>query len=150
MALQVCRMDVWVAGIEDRPGGLAEKLAPLAEAGAQLEFVLARRAPEKPGTAVVFLSPLKGAKQLRAAQAAGFHKSQSIHALRVEGPDRPGLGARITGALAGKGINLRGLSAAVIGKRFVLHLALDSSADAAKAARVLIRDLVSRPGVRLR
>jgi len=137
MALQMRRMDVWVAGIEDRPGGLSGKLAPLAGAGAQLEFVLARRAPDKPGTAVVFLSPLKGAKQLKAAQRAGFHKSKSIHALRVEGADRPGAGAKITQALADKGINLRGLSAGVIGKRFVLHLALDSPADAAKAARVL-------------
>ena len=34
MALNITRVDVWVAGIEDRPGGLAEKLAALAEAGA--------------------------------------------------------------------------------------------------------------------
>jgi len=137
MALEVMRIGIWVAGIEDRPGGAAEKLAALAEAGAQLEFALARRAPDKPGTAVLFVSPVKGARQIRAARAAGFHKSESIHALRVTGPDKPGLGAKITDALAAKDINVRGLSAAVIGKQFVLHLALDSSSDATKAARVL-------------
>ena len=56
MALTVKRADVWAARINDRPGGLAEKLVALAEAGVQLEFVVARRAPEKPGAGVVFLA----------------------------------------------------------------------------------------------
>ena len=34
MALTVTRSDVWAASIVDRAGGLAEKLAALAEAGA--------------------------------------------------------------------------------------------------------------------
>ncbi len=42
MALDVARVNIWVAGIEDRPGSLAEKLALLSEAGAQLEFVMVR------------------------------------------------------------------------------------------------------------
>ena len=137
MAMVVTREDVWVAGIKDRPGGLAEKLRALSAAGALLEFVIARRAPDKPGTGVVFLTPLKGRAQLAAAKKAGFHKSKSMHSLRVEGPDKPGVGAAITEALAEKGINLRGLSAAAIGKRFVLHLAVDSAADATKAGRLL-------------
>ncbi len=137
MALDVARVDVWAASLEDRPGGLAEKLAALADAGAQLEFVISRRAPDKPGTGVVFLTPLKGAAQLRAAKQAGFEKTKSLHSVRVAGPDKPGLGARITQALADAGLNLRGLSAAAIGKRCVVHLALDSSADASKAVRVL-------------
>ena len=137
MALNVTRLDIWAASIEDRPGGVSEKLGPLAEAGAELEYVLARRAPDKPGTGVLFVSPVKGAKQIAAAKRAGFHKSKSIKAVRVEGRDKPGLGAKITEALAAKNINIRGLSAAVLGKRFVLHLALDSAADASKAARIL-------------
>jgi hypothetical protein len=137
MALSVARVDVWAASIEDRAGGLAEKLTALAEAGAHLEFVIARRAPDKPGTGVVFLTPLKGAAQVRAAKKAGFEKTKSLHSVRIEGPDKPGLGAKMTQALAEAGINLRGLSAAAIGKRCIAHLALDSSADATKAARIL-------------
>jgi len=137
MAFKVSRVDIWVGSIKDRPGGLAEKLCALADAGAQLEYVMARRAPEKPGTGVLFLAPLRGAKQLAAAKKARLRKSKSIFAVRIEGPDRPGLGACITGALADKGINLRGLSAGVIGRRFVVWLALDSSADAAEAVRAL-------------
>ena len=139
MALNITRVDVWAAGIEDRPGGLAEKLAALAEAGAQLEFVIARRAPDKPGTGVAFLTPLKGAAQIRAAKKAGFEKTKSLHSVRIDGPDKPGLAAQMTQTLAEAGVNLRGLSAAAIGKRCVMYLALDNSADATKATRILKR-----------
>ena len=137
MTLNVSRMNIWVAGVEDRPGRLAAKLDTLAAAGAEIEFILARRAPEKRGTGVVFLSPIKGARQIAAARKAGLRKAKSLHAVRVEGRDRPGLGAKLTATLAAKGVNLRGLSAAVIGRKFVAHLALDSSADAAKVTRAL-------------
>ena len=139
MALEVSRVDVWAATLEDQPGGLAQKLAALAEAGVQLEFVIARRSADQPGTGVVFLTPLKGPVQLRAARKAGFEKTPSMHSLRIEGPDKAGLGAQLTQALAEAGINLRGLSAAAIGKKFIMHLAVDSSADATKAAQLLKR-----------
>ena len=137
MALDVSRVDVWAAGMQDKPGALAAKLAALADAGAEIEFIIARRAPDKRGTGVVFLTPLEGAKQIAAARKARFRKTRSLRSVRVEGRDKPGLGAKLTAALAAEGINLRGLSAAVIGKRFVMHLALDQAADATKAVRVL-------------
>lgn len=137
MKLKVSRTDTWAATIDDRPGGLADKLAALAAAGANLEFIIARRAPEQRGSGVVFVTPLKGAKQIKAAEAAGFQKTASLHSLRVEGADKPGMGAKLTGALADAGINLRGLSAAALGNRSVTHLALDTAQDAAKVATVL-------------
>jgi len=135
--MEIKRVDVWAASIKDRPGGLAEKLALLAEAGADLEFIIARRAPEKRGQGVVFLTPLKGPKQLRVAKAAGFAKTTSLHSLRIAGPDKPGIGGKIAQAVADAGLNLRGMSAAAIGRRFVCHLAFDNSADAASARRAL-------------
>ena len=137
MALKVSRTDTWAASIDDRPGGLGDKLAALAAAGANLEFIIARRAPEQRGSGVVFVTPLKGAKQTKAAEAAGFQKTGSLHTLRVEGADRPGMGAKLTRALGEAGINLRGFSAAALGRRHVTHLALDTATDAAKAAAVL-------------
>jgi hypothetical protein len=139
MKVKVARADVWAATIEDRPGGLAGKLRALAEAGANLEFVIARRAPDRPGTGVVFVAPVKGVRQTKAAAAVGFAKAKSLHSVRIEGADKPGIGACVTAALAGAGINLRGLSAAAIGKRFVLYLAVDSAATAAKAQQVVRR-----------
>jgi hypothetical protein len=137
MKLNVSRTDTWATVIDDRPGGLADKLAALAAAGANLELIVARRAPEQRGSGVLFVTPLKGAKQIKAAEAAGFQKTESLHSLRVEGADKPGMGAKLTQALAEAGINLRGLSAAALGKRYVSHLALDTAKDAVKAAAAL-------------
>ena len=137
MSLTVKRVDVWAASIEDQPGGLAGKLAPLAEAGADLEFVVARRAPDKPGTGVVFITPLEGDAQTEAAAGAGFAVAESLHSVRVEGDNAPGIGAQMTKKLAEAGINLRGLSAAVIGERFIMYLALDTAEDADKAMSLL-------------
>jgi hypothetical protein len=39
---------------------------------------------------------------------AGLSPATGVAALRVEGTDRPGLGAKMTGAIADAGINLRG------------------------------------------
>ena len=139
MPLNVTQVKVWSASLEDRAGSLAGKLDALAKAGANLEFVIARRAPDKPGTGVVFVTPVQGEAVVKAAQGAGFAVSESLHSVRVEGPDAPGLGAKMTAALAQAGINLRGLSAAAIGNRMVCHLALDTGADATKAADVLKR-----------
>ena len=137
MKLEVVREDVWAAGIEDRPGGLAEKLEVLAQAGVNLEFVIARRSPEKPGTGVVFVTPVKGAQQVKAARQAGFDKTASLHAVAIAATDKPGLAAKLTRYLAEAGINLSGFSAAAIGRRATFHLAFDSAADANKAMRRL-------------
>jgi len=137
MAYSVKRVDVWSGTIKDRPGGLAEKLEVLGEAGACLEFVFARRAGH--GVGVAFLAPLKGAKQLKAAAAAGLSKTADLQAVRIEGPDKPGLGAKITCALGDAGVSMRGLSAMALGRRCMVYIALDSKKDAAKAQRVLAR-----------
>ncbi len=137
MKISVSRADVWAATIEDRPGGLAEKLEALAAAGANLEFVVSRRMPDKPGKGVVFITPLKGAKQLKAGQAAGFQTSKGLHSVRVEGTDQPGSGAKMIRARADAGINLKGVSGAALGRKFVGHLALDTPEDATKALAVL-------------
>ena len=131
------RVDTWVASIPDRTGALAAKLKALAAGGCNLEMVIARRVGDQSGKGVVFVTPIKGAKQVGAAGEAGFAKSSSLHTLRVEGVNKPGQGARIAAALADHGLNLRGVSAAAIGNKFVCHIALDTEADAVRAARFL-------------
>ena len=139
MKLKITRAVVWAADIEDRPGGLAEKLEALAKAGANLDFILARRAPESPGMGVVFVAPLRGAKQMRAASDAGFLKTEIMHAVRVAGRNRPGFGSEITAAIAAAGLSLRGCSAIAVGPRFVGYLALDGPKEADRAIRALRR-----------
>ena len=137
MRLDVSRVDVWVAELEDRPGGLAEKLETLATAGIDLEFVSARRAPEKPGTGVVFVAPIGGARHVRAAREAGFEKSESLHAIRIDTGNKPGFSAELTKLLADAELNLRGFTGEAISNRALFYIAFDSSADAGKAVRRL-------------
>jgi len=137
MSLTVQRTSVWAASIEDRPAGLAEKLAALNGSGAHLEFILARRAPDLPGQGVVFIAPLKGAKQLRVADKAGFFPTEALHAVRVEGTDKAGLAQRLSETLAAANLNLRGFSAATLGRKFVAYLAFDDDEEARSAIRAL-------------
>ncbi len=69
MAYTVSKVDIWTGEIEDQVGGLAGKLESLADAGADLEVVIARRQPDRPGKGVVFLGPVAGAKSKKAAEA---------------------------------------------------------------------------------
>lgn len=137
MGISVERVDVWAASISDKPGGLASVLSGLRDVGADLDFIVARRAPDKPGTGVVFVAPLRGDKVIEAATNLGFDLTNSLHSLRVEGTNKAGRAAELTGKLSQAGINLRGLSAATTGEKFIMYLAVDSEADADKAAKIL-------------
>ena len=137
MDLIVERVEVWAATIDDKPGSLATTLTGLREAGADLNFILARRAPEQSGRSVVFVTPLYGDAELQAAATLGFNPTATVHAVRVEGENRPGIAAELTALLAAAGINLRGFSGAVLGTLFVRYLGLDSADDAAQAASIL-------------
>jgi hypothetical protein len=137
MAYIVSKVPMWIGRIKDRVGGLAEKLDALADAGADLELVIARRQRHMPGEGVVFLGPVTGAKVQKAAKSVGLARARDLVALRVEGTNRPGEGRRLTQLLASAGLNLRGLAASVMGKKFVAFLAFDTEADASKAVRLL-------------
>ena len=139
MPLRVTKIDVWSGEISDRPGGLAGILESVAAAGANLEMVVARRQADKPGTGIVFLAPLRARKAQAAAMAAGLRTDEGVAALRVEGADRAGTGARLVRAIAAEGLNLRGVSAAAIGGRYVIYFAFDREADASSAVRAIRR-----------
>jgi hypothetical protein len=131
------RVDVWAASIKDEPGGLAKVLSSLRDAGADLELIIARRAPEEPGTGVVFLAPLRGDEEVSTAAMLGFNVTSSVQSVRVEGDNEPGVAAVLSEMLAQAGINLRGLTAAAMGTRFIMYIGLDSAADAAKVIEIL-------------
>ena len=128
-------VDVWAATIEDKPGALAYVLAELREAGGDLQFIIARRA--EPGEGVVFVTPLRGDREITAAAQVGFNVAYSLHSVRIMGRDRPGIGAELTQKLAEGGINLRGFSASVIGTQFLAYAAVDSLDDANKVIELL-------------
>jgi len=137
MKLKITKGEMWKATIDDRPGGAAAVLDPVARAGADFEFAFARRAPEMPGRGLLFVTPVKGKKAVAAAQAAGLGPAPDMHLLRVEGGDKPGTTAAIARALADAGISFRAFSATAVGRSFKGFLVLDSAEDAARAAGVL-------------
>ena len=139
MTLKVSRVDLWTASIDDRAGGAADKLEPLSKAGANFEFVFSRRTPEQPGRGMLFVTPVKGAKVVQAAQTAGFTKPENLHSVRIEGANKPGVTAKAARALANAGISFRAMSATGIGSKFVSYVALDTAEDAAKAVSLLKR-----------
>src|SRR6516225_5680980 len=114
MAYTVNKVDMWAGEIDDRVGGLAAKLEALANAGADLEVVVARG---QPGKGVVFLGPVKRGKPQEAAQAAGLAKANDLVSLKVKGTNKPGACHRLTRLLADAGINLRGLAATAMGAK---------------------------------
>jgi hypothetical protein len=118
-------------------GGLTQALEPLADAGADLSFVIARRRSDLSGSGVVFVGGLRGAKQLKAAHSVGISKAKDVAGLRIQTPDKPGLVYRLSAALAAAGINLRGVFAAPTGRQCVLMLAFDSAEDRDRAAKLL-------------
>lgn len=140
MDLLVEREEVWAASIQDRPGALGEMLTALADAGADLDFVIVRRAPDKPGTGVIFVTPLRGDREWSAATNLGFSVTTRLHSIRVEGPNQKGIVAKLAKAIGAAGINLRGMSAAAIGTQFVAHFGVDSAEDE-KAVIELLRKL---------
>lgn len=137
MRLKVQVVDMWAAEVEDRPGAMAKKLAALRQAGADLHFVLARRADDTPGTGVLFVAGLKGKRQTKAAEDQGFLLTHALHSLRVEGWNQSGAAATAAEALAKARVNVRGLAAAVSGRKFVAYIATDTARQASKAVKAL-------------
>ena len=128
-------VNVWAATIEDKPGQLAHVLAELREAGADLQLIIARRA--EPGKGVVFVTPLRGDREIAAAAQVGFNIAHTLHSVRVMGHDRPGVAAELTEKLADGGINLRGFSVSVIGTQYLAYAAVDSPNDANRVMEIL-------------
>ena len=139
MPVRITKVNVWAGTLEDQPGGLARVLEALANAGARLECCIARRQPDQPGTGVAFVTPVRGARAEQAARGARMSPADDVATLRVQGPDAPGIGARLTRAVQSAGVNMRGLSAAVLGGQFVAYFGFDSDADADRAAEAMRR-----------
>jgi hypothetical protein len=137
MGFKLERVHIWAGEVADRAGGVATKLAPLAEAGANLEYIQTRRQPNVPGTGLIYVAPVTGPSQVRAARLAGLAESRDPVVLRVEGDNEAGLGYRLTQQWATAGINLQAVTLAVVGNKFVGFAAFDSVSDANRAAQIL-------------
>jgi hypothetical protein len=137
MSFKLDRIHVWAGEVADQPGGVAAKLALLAQAGANLEYIYTRRLPDRPGMGILYVAPVTGPTAVRAARSAGLHEADNPIVLRVEGDNAAGLGHRLTQQWAVEGLSLHGLMMSVLGDKFVGYVSFDTVADANRAAAIL-------------
>ena len=137
MSFKLDRVHVWCGEVADEAGGVAGKLALLAQAGANLEYIYTYRLSAKPGAGSLFVAPITGPLAVRAAKAAGLHEVSTPIVLRVEGDNSAGLAHKVTQKWAIEGLTLHGLTMSVIADKFVGYASFDSTADANRAAAIL-------------
>lgn len=136
MAVTVKKITLWRGEVEDKPGTLARVLAPLAEAGADLQVVMGYHYHDAKTRAVVEVSPVSGKKATTGAGKVGL-KASAIPTLLVQGDNRPGLGHAIAEAVAGAGINVTFLVAQVLGKQFSCVMGFADEAESKQAATLI-------------
>jgi len=136
MAVTVKKIVLWRKEVENRTGILANALAPLANAGADIRVVMAYRFPGEESKAAIELYPVTGKTSVTAAKEVGFGAS-SIPALLVEGDNRAGIGYATSQAIADAGINMDFLVAQVVGRKYSAVFGFESDADATKCAAII-------------
>ena len=136
MAMTVKKIVLWRKEVENKTGILANALAPLANARADIHVVMAYRYPGQDSKAAIELYPVAGRKSVTAAKEAGFSAS-AIPALLVEGDNKTGLGYATAQAIANAGINMDFLVAQVVGKKYSAVFGFESDADATKCAAII-------------
>jgi hypothetical protein len=136
MAISVKSISLWRRELQDRPGALADSLNPLADAGVSVKVLMAYRYPGDPTKAAVELFPISGKRATAAAQQSSLSPA-TLPALIVEGDDAPGLGHRMSRAIADAGINLDFVMAQVIGRKYSAIFGFANEADATRAASLI-------------
>lgn len=133
MKLTTTRVEMWSVEIEDKAGGLARTLRAIADFGVDLDYVMAQRRPDTAGKGILFVSSPDNQVQFDRATDLGLRRVSDRPMLRIEGPDAPGIGARLARAVADAGVNLRSFAGSVTGHRFVCFAEFDSTQDRDKA-----------------
>jgi hypothetical protein len=136
LELTVKKIQLWVNIGADRKGFLADSLEKLAEAGADLEVVMAYRFPEELDRAAVEVFPIDGKTAEAAARKVGFELSKTP-CLWVEGEDHRGLGARMARAIADAGVSMTFHMAQRVGRKFAAAIGFASEDDLLTARKAI-------------
>jgi hypothetical protein len=144
MAVSIQKLVVWSGEVENRPGGLRSAVGPLAEAGVDLQVVMAYEKPGNPDRSMVEVAPVTSVKATRAAQAAGLSAS-GIPCLLVEGDNRPGVTDAISGALGSAGLNGQFLVALVVGRKYRAVFGFSPGTDMGMATKAIRGAAAAKP-----
>jgi len=137
MSFKMQRVHIFHTEVEDKPGGIGAKLKTLASAGAHLEYIHSQRSATHPGMGDLFVAPLRGPEELKAAREIGLKEVQEPIVMRIEGDDKAGLSGKLTQAWEMAGINLHGLVMSVLHGKFVGYITFDTAQDGNRAATIL-------------
>lgn len=143
MPVTVKHITLWRTEVANQPGLLAQTLAPMAAAGADLQIVMGYRYPGAGDKAAIEVYPVSGKKLSAAASGAGL-KDSAIPTLLVEGDNKPALGQAIAQAMAAAGINLSFIVAQVIGRKYAAVIGFENAADAKKGAQIVKKAAVKK------
>jgi len=133
MAISVRKTSLWRREVDNKPGTLARTLQPLADAGADLEIVMAYGIGNK---AAIEVAPITGKRVTASAATAGLAESR-VPAVVVTGDNRAGIAHAFARAIGDAGINLSFLVAHAVGNRFSSVFGFESEADADRAIPLL-------------
>ena len=136
MAVTAKKAVLWRKEVENQPGVLSAILKPLADAGTDLQVVMAYRLPGNEGRAIIELHPVSDKKSKTAAETAGLSPSLSP-TLAVEGDNKPGLGHAIAKAIGDVGINMAFVVTQVVGRKYSAVFGFENDSDANKAAALI-------------
>ena len=139
MSVSIKKVTLWRTEVENKPGALSGVLAPLAEAGADLQVVMGYHYHGGADSAVIEVCPVKGKKSITAAGKVGL-KAAAIPTLLVQGDNKAGLGHAIAENIAAAEINVTFLVAQVIGTQFSAIMGFEDEA-AAKEAATLVKKI---------
>ena len=142
MAIAIKKITLWRSEVENKPGAMSSVLAPLAEAGADLQLVIGYCQPGDKRKAAIEVCPISGKKSTTTAGRAGLAAS-AIPTLLVQGDNRPGLGHVLARDIAEAEINVTFFIAQVIESQFSAVLSFATEA-ACKQATTLIKKAVKR------
>ena len=135
MAVTVKKIALWRGKIEDRPGTLADVLAPFAASRADLQVVMGYREPGD-AQAVVEVYPVATKKIASALMGKGLRPA-GIPSLLVSGDNRPGLGHAMARALGEAGLNVSFLVAQTAGRKFSAVFGFATEVDATGAVALI-------------
>lgn len=142
MSLSIHKLTLRRSEPADGPGGMAQLLERLAEAGADLQLVVGRRVGAE-NRALVELAPASGPRRTLDARKAPL--GAGTPTLVVVGENRPGLARRIACALATSHTNLAFVTAQVVGGRYSGVFGFENEADLDKVADRVRAAAVARP-----
>ncbi len=133
MPLKIRKGYLWRKEIDNKPGALAESIAPFADATNNLQIIMgyAKASDNKKGAIEIF--PVSDEKDMKVATDNGLRRMSEVTCLIVEGENRTGLTYELAHAIAQDKINLHFAMYQSFDGRFQACFGFENDEDAEKA-----------------